>query len=116
MVKLLTESDKPSEKTDLGVSIHVYTDNGEIKGVWSNSPLGVSEYTETGFWKAVSPRDPRILELQDYSVYKLDWSNDNDFDEDGESKTLELYAKGQLTENHLKKNTIFLRDPIKEEQ
>jgi|OM-RGC.v1.028700073 hypothetical protein len=116
MVKLLAESDKPSEKTDLGVSIHVYTDNGEIKGIWSNSPLGVSEYTTEGLWKPIAPKDPRITELQDYTLYKIDWANDNDFDEDGESKTLDLYAKGDLTEKYLKENAIFLRNPIKEEQ
>lgn len=115
MVKLLSEKQKPSDKTDLGVSIYVYSNAGKIEAIWSNSLIGVSEYTLEGTWKQVIPNDPRILGLQDYSVYEIDWSNDKDFDDDGKSKTLELYKSGKLTEDYLKKNTSFLRGPITDE-
>lgn len=116
MVKLLAKSDKPSEKTSLGVSIYVYTDKGVPVGIWSNSPIGLAEYTSDGDWKTIAVNDSRILRLQDYSQYKIDWKNDKDFDEEDESITLKLYKQGALTEEHLKENTIFLRSPIKEEQ
>ncbi len=112
MVKLLSEKDKVSEKTDLGVAIYVYTDGTEAKAIWSTTPFGVSEYTKEGSWIPVAPQDPRVLDLQDLTLYKLDWSNDKDFDEEGESKALELYTQGQLTEDYLQENAIFLRDPI----
>lgn len=112
---ILSEKQKPSEKTDLGVSIFVYTDAGQPVAIWANSMVGVSEYTTSGDWKQVAPTDPRVLELQDYSMYKIDWANADDFDEDGESKTLELYKSGQLTEDYLKENAIFLRNPVTDE-
>ncbi len=115
MVKLLAESDKPSEKTDLGVSIYVYTDAGSPVGIWSNSPLGLSEYTKEGTWKTIAVNDPRLLELQNYSQYEIDWSNEKDFDSEDESLTLKLFEDGKLTEDHLKENTIFLRGPIEKE-
>jgi len=115
MVKLLSEKQKPSEKTDLGVSIFVYTNAGQPMAIWANSMVGVSEYTTNGEWKQVTPTDPRVLELQDYSMYKIDWANTKDFDEEGESRTLELYKSGQLTEDYLKENATFLRGPVVDE-
>lgn len=116
MVKLLAESDKPSDKTDLGARIYVYTDNGEIKGVWGDGMLGLGEYGTDGNWRPVAPKDPRILELQNYSLYKVDWKNERDFNDNDENIALELYEKGELTEDYLKENLIFVRGPVTDEE
>lgn len=116
MVKLLAESDKPSDRTDLGISIYVYLDASEVKGVWGDSFVGLGEYGTDGEWRTVAPRDPRILELQEYSLYKVDWGNDSDFDQDGESKTLDMYSKGELTEDYVKENLVFVRGPVTDEE
>jgi len=116
MVKLLSDSSKPSDKTDLGINIYVYTNNGDIKGVWGDSFVGLGEYAVNGDWKPVSPKDPKIIELQNYSLYKVDWNNLEDFDENDESKTLSLYEKGELTEDYVKENLIFVRGPVTDEE
>jgi hypothetical protein len=115
MVKLLSDKDKPSDKADLGVSIYIYTDSGEIKGVWGNSLIGLAELTTEGAWVPVAPNESRVVDLQNYTLYKLDWANENDFYEDGESKALEMYEKGTLTEEYVKENAIFVRNPVTNE-
>jgi hypothetical protein len=110
----LAKDETVSEKTDIGFDVRIYLDSStrDVVAVWSYAPYGISEFSkEDAAWVAVSPADKRGVQWQNYTVYKIDWSNASDFDENNKSKTLEMYSNGNLTEDYLRKNSIFVREP-----
>ena len=111
----LAKEEAISDKTDIGFDVHIYIDPStrDIAGIWAHAPYGISDYSkEKDRWVAVSSRDKRGVQWQDFAVYKIDWSNKADFDENNKSKILSMYADGSLDEDYLKQNAIFVRNPL----
>lgn len=107
------ESIKPLDD-DLTFNIYAYVDpeSREVDAVWAYSLLGISERNaETAQWETVAGDDERILDTQDFITYKVDWDNQDSFDKKtNKSLVVDLFDKGELTEEYLKDNAIFVKD------
>jgi hypothetical protein len=104
-----------SAKTDLSYDIFIYVSpqTGDIKSILSFGPFGESEYdAEAGRWATLGTEDTwRVRDLQRSNRrYKIDWDNDNDFDDEMRIITLQKYSDGSLTEEYLKENTILANE------
>lgn len=113
----LADDEPISKATTLGHDIFVYLDpeTREVTTIVSEGPFGASEYDpEAALWVAMGAEDTwRIRDLDNNSIqYKIDWKNDNDFDENDDLITLKKYAEGTLDEEYLKANAIPVAAPI----
>lgn len=99
---------------DLDLDIYAYVDpeTREVEAVWAYSLLGISERNaDTAKWDTVATDDERIVDTQDYVTYKVDWDNQASFDKKTDkSLVVSLYDSGELTEEYLKDNAIFVKD------
>jgi len=115
---LLAPDEPISEKNSLGyeISIHVNPETREIETIVSNGPFGPSEYDpKAEAWIAMGIEETwRLRDLENNSViYKVNWKNDNDFDENDDCITLKKYSDGTLNEEYLKENAIEMK-PLEE--
>jgi hypothetical protein len=113
----LADDEPVSKATTLGHNIFIYLDSDtrEVAAIVSEGPFGASEYDpEAALWVAMGAEDTwRIRDLDNNAIqYKIDWKNDNDFDENDDLITLKKYAEGTLDEEYLKANTIAVAAPI----
>jgi len=105
----------PSSKTDIPYDIFIYVapETGDIKSILSFGPFGESEYdAEAGRWATLGTEDTwRVRDLQRSSRrYKINWENDEDFDDEMKNITLKKYSDESLTEEYLKENTILANE------
>jgi len=108
-------NESASSKTDLSYDIFIYVSpkTGDIESILSFGPFGESEYdVEAGRWATLGTEDTwRVRDLQKSNRrYKIDWENDNDFDDEMRIITLQKYSDGSLTEEYLKENTILANE------
>jgi hypothetical protein len=113
---LLNES--ISSKTELAYDVYVYVspETGAIETIMSFGGFGDAEYDPEGQgWVALSTEDTwRVRDLSNnYIQYKIDWNNEQEFDQDLESITIQKYTEGTLDENYLKQNAIAVGGPLK---
>ena len=109
---LLPPGETPSSKTVLNHDIFIFVqpETKEIETVISVGGLVNAEYDpEARAWVALAEEDTwRVRDIFNrLTRYKVDWNNEEDFDEESTSITLKKYADGILDEAHLKKNTIL---------
>jgi hypothetical protein len=110
--ELLPPGETSSSKTVLNHDIFIFVEpeTKEIETVISVGGLVNAEYdTEARAWVALAEEDTwRVRDMFNrLTRYKVDWNNEEDFDEELTSITLKKYADGNLDEAHLKKNTIL---------
>lgn len=107
------DSIEPLEE-DLDLDIYAYVDPStrEVRAVWAYSLLGISEWdSEENMWTTVPSDDERVQATQDYVTYKVDWENEESFDQKTDkSLMVTLFNDDKLTEDWLKQNTIFVKD------
>jgi hypothetical protein len=110
-------AEQESARKDANYDIFVFVDprTGEVETVMSFGPFGDSEYDpEARRWVALGEEDTwrvRDLTLRDFR-YAIDWDNESDFDFDGKIITLNKFSDGSLDEKYLRKNTIFVNEPL----
>jgi hypothetical protein len=62
-------------------------------------------------WTTVPSDDERVQATQDYVTYKVNWDNEESFDQKTDkSLMVTLFNDDKLTEDWLKQNTIFVKD------
>jgi hypothetical protein len=107
------DSIEPLEE-DLDLDIYAYVDPStrEVRAVWAYSLLGISEWdSEENMWTTVPSDDERVQATQDYVTYKVNWDNEESFDQKTDkSLMVTLFNDDKLTEDWLKQNTIFVKD------
>lgn len=107
------DSIEPLEE-DLDLDIYAYVDPGtrKVRAVWAYSLLGISEWdSEENMWTTVPSDDERVQATQDYVTYKVNWENEESFDQKTDkSLMVTLFNDDKLTEDWLKQNTIFVKD------
>ena len=107
------DSIEPLEE-DLDLDIYAYVDPStrEVRAVWAYSLLGISEWdSEENMWTTVPSDDERVQATQDYVTYKVNWDNEDSFDQKTDkSLMVTLFNDDKLTEDWLKQNTIFVKD------
>ena len=107
------DSIEPLEE-DLDLDIYAYVDPStrEVRAVWAYSLLGISEWdSEENMWTTVPSDDERVQATQDYVTYKVNWDNEDSFDQrTDKSLMVTLFNDDKLTEDWLKQNTIFVKD------
>lgn len=110
-------AEQESTRKDANYDIFVYVDpeTSAVETIMSFGPFGDSEYDpEAKRWVALGEEDTwrvRDLTLRS-SRYAIDWDNESDFDFDGKIITLNKFSDGSLDEKYLKKNTVFVNEPL----